>query len=252
LVLDWAGSNAITVTDTTNGALTTTSFVTVTPGAAVALRIDAPDTVLTRSSFGVTLTVLDAYNNTVTGYTGTARFGSSDPLAVLPGNYPFTGQDGGVHSFTGLIVVTLGDQTITATDAANDRVAGSALIHVVQSGAPGGSHGDGRDSVIPVVSDMETALSSALLAGPATDAGTNSLSMTNATIDSSEESRSRLSVSIPGEEAGPTLSGSSPALTDGAPPAPIALLERVLFDESRYLIPIALVDELVWRGLDQR
>ena len=50
-----------------------------------------------------TVTAHDGYGNVATGYTGTVRFSSSDPKAVLPANYTFTTgaeQDNGVHTFT--------------------------------------------------------------------------------------------------------------------------------------------------------
>src|SRR5207237_2963210 len=37
----------------------------------------------------------DAFNNTVTGYTGTIHFTSPDGQAVLPANYPFVAGDNG-------------------------------------------------------------------------------------------------------------------------------------------------------------
>jgi hypothetical protein len=64
----------------------------------------------------VTVTALDSSGNTMTGYTGTVHFSSSDPQAVLPGDYTFTAADQGVHTFTnGVTLKTAGSQTITAT-----------------------------------------------------------------------------------------------------------------------------------------
>ena len=65
----------------------------------------------------VTVTALDPYGNTATGYRGTIEFTSSDSVAVLPANYTFVAGDNGAHIF--IVAVTLktpGTQSITATD----------------------------------------------------------------------------------------------------------------------------------------
>jgi adhesin/invasin len=67
------------------------------------------------------VTVQDSYGNTVTGYTGTVSFTSTDTNAsvVLPAAYTFTtgeGKDNGVHTFTGTTLITTPTQTITVTD----------------------------------------------------------------------------------------------------------------------------------------
>jgi uncharacterized repeat protein (TIGR03803 family) len=64
-----------------------------------------------------TLTVLNADGTTDTGYTGTVHFTSTDPQAVLPGDYTFKAADAGMHTFTATLE-TAGPQWITATDTA--------------------------------------------------------------------------------------------------------------------------------------
>jgi adhesin/invasin len=46
----------------------------------------------------------------------TINWASSDPTAVLPGPYTYTAADAGVHTFDGLVLNTLGSQTITVSD----------------------------------------------------------------------------------------------------------------------------------------
>jgi uncharacterized repeat protein (TIGR03803 family) len=65
-----------------------------------------------------TVTVHNADGTTDTGYAGTVHFTSTDPLAVLPANYPYTAADAGVHTFTATLK-TAGTQSITATDLLN-------------------------------------------------------------------------------------------------------------------------------------
>ena len=66
-------------------------------------------------AFSVTVTVMDAFNNTATGYSGTVAITSSDSLAVLPANYAFQESDSGVHIFN-VTLDTAGTQSVTATD----------------------------------------------------------------------------------------------------------------------------------------
>jgi streptogramin lyase len=62
----------------------------------------------------LTVTALDASNNVVPGYRGTAHFNSTDPQATLPSDYTFTAADNGVHTFSGVVLRTAGGQTLTA------------------------------------------------------------------------------------------------------------------------------------------
>ncbi|MBC7185829.1 MAG: hypothetical protein H5U38_02225 [Calditrichaeota bacterium] len=65
----------------------------------------------------VLVTAKDAYNNTVTTYSGTVSWSSTDPLAVLPATGG--GFVGGQKSFSGseFVLKTAGAQTVTVTDA---------------------------------------------------------------------------------------------------------------------------------------
>jgi len=74
----------------------------------------------------LTVVVKDAYSNTVTGYTGTISFSSSDSLAVFPSPYAFVSGNNGVHTFTnGVTLNTVGVQSITATDTVTASVTGT-------------------------------------------------------------------------------------------------------------------------------
>ena len=69
-----------------------------------------------------------------TAYTGTVKFSSSDPQAVLPAAYTFTPADAGVHTFT-ITLKTSGTQSITVTDTA-DQLSRTQSIINVQSTTP--------------------------------------------------------------------------------------------------------------------
>ena len=83
-MLKTAGTQAITTTDTATAGVTgNQNGITVNPAAASHLGVGAPATSIAGNPFNVTLTALDAYNNTAIGYTGTIHFTSSDPKAAL-------------------------------------------------------------------------------------------------------------------------------------------------------------------------
>src|SRR5207249_4586930 len=76
----------------------------------------APTTTTAGGSFSVTVTALDANNNPDPTYAGTVHFTTSDGGSgvVLPANYTFTVGDAGTHTFSGVTLVTAGNQTLTA------------------------------------------------------------------------------------------------------------------------------------------
>jgi hypothetical protein len=132
--LKTAGTQSITVTDTTTGSLTgTDGGITVNPAPAAASKfiVSAPSGISAGTPFSLTLTVEDAYGNVVTGYTGTIQFSSSDSRATLPRTYTFTAADKGVHTFTGLILRKRGHQKVTITDTHNSSLTASDIVDVL-------------------------------------------------------------------------------------------------------------------------
>jgi hypothetical protein len=123
--LTTAGTQALTATDTTSAGITGSERgIIVNPGAASTFLVagfPAYPTAGVAGSF--TVTALDAYDNRATGYPGTVRFTSSDPQAVLPGNYTFTAADAGMHTFSATLK-TAGYQSLTATDTVNAALTG--------------------------------------------------------------------------------------------------------------------------------
>ena len=92
----------------------------------------ATTTADTSQSFVVT--ALDSTNATVTGYTGTVHFTSTDAHAVLPANYTFLSGDNGVHTFAGIKLESLGSKTITVADATTTTIKGTTAAIAVSPG----------------------------------------------------------------------------------------------------------------------
>jgi photosystem II stability/assembly factor-like uncharacterized protein len=109
------------------------AFEILVAGPPTHLTLTAQASATAGSPFSVTLTGLDALGNQSTAYTGTVHFTSTDSGSglVLPGNYTFGATDYGTHTFTnGVTLVTVGNQTITATDTISSSVKGSATVTV--------------------------------------------------------------------------------------------------------------------------
>src|SRR5438067_12664556 len=72
-------------------------------------------------SHSFTVTALDAFNNTASGYGGTVHFTSSDGAATLPANSTLTN---GVGTFNATLK-TAGAQSLTATDTVTGSITGT-------------------------------------------------------------------------------------------------------------------------------
>jgi hypothetical protein len=122
-----AGKQSVTAADRANGKIMgKQGGITVSPAAVSNFTVvSSPSSVTAGSALQFTVTALDAYGNTVTGYRGTVKLTSSDPQAVLPANYTFGASDKGVHVFS-VTLKTAGSQTITVADTANSSVTGTS------------------------------------------------------------------------------------------------------------------------------
>src|SRR5438132_1494695 len=126
-----AGNFYLRGTDVANLRITGTSHtLTVTGVPLDHFRVTSNTTTSTAGdSVTITVTAMTASNQSLTGYTGTVHFASTDAQAVLPADYSFVAADQGVHSFA-VILKTAGSQSVTASDVSNTSKNGSALITV--------------------------------------------------------------------------------------------------------------------------
>ncbi len=109
--------------DNYNAATPISQSFTVNPGVAVAFSVSGPTSTTAGSSFDLTVTAKDAYNNVATGYLGTVKFASTDGQASLPGN---TTLDSGTKTFSSVILKTSGTQYIDATDTVTSSITGQS------------------------------------------------------------------------------------------------------------------------------
>jgi hypothetical protein len=132
VTLQTAGTQTITVNDSSNVAVTGTASVLdldYVPGLHFVVS-PSVTTTTAGAPFDVTLTALDQYNNVAVHYVGTVSFSSSDygPGVVLPANYAFTAADAGVHTFAGgVTLVTAGNQSLSVIDTSTVASGGYGL-----------------------------------------------------------------------------------------------------------------------------
>jgi hypothetical protein len=128
VTLKTAGDQTVTATDATNSSLTGGATVGVTPAAADHILLTGPDSAGAGVPLDLVVTVQDAYGNTVTGYTGTVTFSTDDPDGTLPGDYTFTAEDAGAHTFVGGVTLYADGSRVTVTDTELDTLTGSLII----------------------------------------------------------------------------------------------------------------------------
>lgn len=126
--LKTAGLQSIAVRDTSGLLGGTQAGVVVTPAAFSSFRVttpfSAPEGMLVTADDVIPITVraVDAFGNTVAGYTGKVSFSSTDTRATLPTQYTFTAGDAGVHTFNvGLHTATPqgGSWSVSVVDTSN-------------------------------------------------------------------------------------------------------------------------------------
>jgi probable HAF family extracellular repeat protein len=131
VTLKTAGTQTVTATDSAASSVTgsSNSISVVVPASHFSLTV--PSNATTGIAFNITVTALDATNNTVASYSGTVHFTSSDGQATLPVDSTLAN---GTGTFSATMK-TLGNQTITATDTATASVAGISSAISVGSAA---------------------------------------------------------------------------------------------------------------------
>ncbi len=87
------------------------------------LVVTTPATAAAGQPVPVTVSILDAQNNLVTGYTGAVHFSSTDSGATLPMDYTFTAADAGTHTFS-VAFTAVGTESVNVVDLADPSLSG--------------------------------------------------------------------------------------------------------------------------------
>ena len=98
--------------------------------APAQLTLTPPTDAIPGVAFNLTVAATSSFGSTVSNYSNTIHFTSSDAQAVLPADYTFVpGTDQGTHTFS-VTLNTLNSQTITATDTLAAPITGTATVNV--------------------------------------------------------------------------------------------------------------------------
>ena len=132
VTLRTVGTQTITVVDPSNTTLTAQVSVVVVPGAVAQFLVSAPPSSAAGAPFSATVTAEDAFGNTETNYIGRVHFSTTDAAiqVSLPADYTFTAADQGVHTFSGVTLVTAGTQTLSVKDTVYKSATGTANVTV--------------------------------------------------------------------------------------------------------------------------
>jgi hypothetical protein len=124
------GVQIVTATDLANAAITCSLGVMITP-AAPKLVLSVPANANAGYSVAVDVAVKDLFDNAIPNYTGTVTFASTDTGsgAATPAPITFTGSEGGTAT-TSATFVTIGTQTLSASDAGTPQAAGTSAASV--------------------------------------------------------------------------------------------------------------------------
>jgi hypothetical protein len=109
---------------------------------ALQFNLSAPLSVTAGSPFSITISARDGDGSIASGYRGTVQVTSNDGGASLPANYSFTSGDMGSHTFSGVVLNTPGNDTITAADSIMPLTTPGSAAVTVQC-APGACPGPG-------------------------------------------------------------------------------------------------------------
>ena len=130
VTLATAGDQTVSAADTQDATLTQTSDpVAVTPADAAVFQFSAPASAIVGTPSDVTVTVRDAYGNTVPDYAGTVHWSATNPGDLLPADYTFTSDDQGSHTFASQFALRVaGDDTLTATDLNSGAISADVVV----------------------------------------------------------------------------------------------------------------------------
>jgi hypothetical protein len=178
-----------------DGGTSTSSAPTKAAGAINNFLVAAPSSANKGTPFTVTVTARDSANTTITGYTGTVHFTSTNGTATLPANTAFAAGDLGVHTFTN--GVTLNSSPGPFTVSVNDTVTTSAT---------------GTSGSIAVTNLATTSLTAS---GPASATTAISASAITATLSSGSSPTGTMTLTVFGPLASAPTTCTSGGLTVG-------------------------------------
>jgi hypothetical protein len=121
VTLKTAGSDIVTVANSSSSISAQQTNITVSPAAASRYAITVPAHAQVGVAASITVTAFDPYGNKATGYASTMHFTSTDLHAGLPNNYVFGPVDQGSHTFS-VVFHAEGNQSLSISDMSNSSL----------------------------------------------------------------------------------------------------------------------------------
>jgi WD40 repeat protein len=123
-MLETAGGQTFTATDTATASITgTSSPINVSAAAPSKFSVQVPASTTVGTAFNFTVTAEDPFSNSATAYSGTVQFASTDAQAVFSANPASIANGVGTFQAT---LKTVGGQTITVTDKVKASMTGTS------------------------------------------------------------------------------------------------------------------------------
>ncbi|MDQ3916773.1 MAG: hypothetical protein M3323_15810 [Actinomycetota bacterium] len=165
VILRTVGDQIVTATDTSTSITGQQTEIQVIEGGATSFDlVGIPSPTRSGKAVSPTVTAYNEDSSIDTGYRGTVHFTSTDPEATLPPDYTFTTGDNGTHTFTtGVILRTVGTQSVTVTDASDAEVSGSqqqiqVLARTATTTTVDGKGSPAKETVTGTVSPAHTGI----------------------------------------------------------------------------------------------
>lgn len=151
-----ATTQALTASDAADSRINGSMNFTVQAGEpAKVVLTGVPEAVAAGTASTLTVSVLDADDNPVPGFTGSVAFSSSDAKAQLPPSTTFLPSENGSHTFpAGVVLKTAGPQTLTAHVTGTNVDRSSELQVEVSAGALDSLSVSGIGTAIPTNFDQ--------------------------------------------------------------------------------------------------
>jgi hypothetical protein len=135
VALTKAETLSLTATDMMSSITSTPFTIAVNPAAASLLTLGGSSSVTAGTPYLFSVTAVDSYNNTATGYRGTILLRSNDTdRQAVQLNYIFTASDSGVHPFS--VTLTKAETlSLTATDTMTRSITSTPLTITINPAA---------------------------------------------------------------------------------------------------------------------
>jgi hypothetical protein len=125
VMLNRAGVQSVTATDTLKSTVKRSANVTITPGPMSGFLVTGLPKATHNLAYSFTVTAVDSYGNTIPDYLGVVQFSNTGGTAILPTPYQFMPLDKGKRTFKATLQSLGANQSLMVTDQDNSSYTGT-------------------------------------------------------------------------------------------------------------------------------